>query len=194
MKALIFAAGKGERLLPLTKTTPKPLTKIAGKRCIEYIIDYLNSNGITKIMVNTHHLPNQFPRYLGGRVTYSYEPTLLGTAGTLKSLQDWMSDDYIVMNGDTLSKFDLEEVMDFHLSENSPFTTVFNTITGKNAGMFIINKAKTYDWWPQFGMLDDTLKGRDIKFKTQSQYFDIGTPEKLEVARYYYEKYSRVLP
>ena len=63
--ALIFAAGRGERMRPLTDVTPKPLLRAGGKRLIEWQIESLVRAGVREIVINTAHLPDQFETSVG---------------------------------------------------------------------------------------------------------------------------------
>ncbi|WP_157722806.1 nucleotidyltransferase family protein, partial [Stenotrophomonas pictorum] len=65
MKSLIFAAGLGERMRPLTDHTPKPLLAVAGKRLIEWHLQRLAALGIHEVVINTSWLAAQFPQQLG---------------------------------------------------------------------------------------------------------------------------------
>ena len=86
--ALIFAAGLGERMRPLTDRTPKPLLVVGGKPLIEWHLEKLAAAGVRDVVINTSHLAEQFPRALGDgsrwglRIRYAYEgPTPLETGG-----------------------------------------------------------------------------------------------------------------
>ena len=63
--ALIFAAGRGERMRPLTDATPKPLLDIGSKRLIEHHLEKLAAAGVERVVINTSHLAEQFPAALG---------------------------------------------------------------------------------------------------------------------------------
>ena len=65
MKALILAAGRGERMRPLTDRTPKPLLVVRGKRLIEYHLEALARAGVREVVINTAWLEEQFPAVLG---------------------------------------------------------------------------------------------------------------------------------
>jgi NDP-sugar pyrophosphorylase family protein len=94
MRAIVLAAGKGERLKEITSTTPKPMIKIRGKPVLEYNINWLNYYGIKDIYINLHHLPDLIKDYFNGgskwgvRITYSYESELLGTAGAVRKIAE----------------------------------------------------------------------------------------------------------
>jgi N-acetyl-alpha-D-muramate 1-phosphate uridylyltransferase len=105
--AMVFAAGLGTRMLPLTKTTPKPLVKVAGKTLLDYRLDALQKAGVERVFINTHHLAEQVQQAVIQRKDISciirYEEELLDTGGTLVSLQDELGDDPIfVINGDVI--------------------------------------------------------------------------------------------
>ncbi|TXI95924.1 MAG: nucleotidyltransferase family protein, partial [Aquabacterium sp.] len=79
LPALILAAGRGERMRPLTDTTPKPLLCVKGKPLIEWHLEALARDGVREVVINTAHLEDQFPAVLGDgarwglRITYSME-------------------------------------------------------------------------------------------------------------------------
>ena len=85
--AMIFAAGRGERMRPLTDVTPKPLLEVAGKPLIVWQIEALARAGIRQIVINHAWLGEQIPAYLGDgsrygvQLHYSAESTALETAG-----------------------------------------------------------------------------------------------------------------
>ena len=70
MKAMILAAGRGERMRPLTDHTPKPLLEVKGKALIEYHLEQLNQLGITDVVINHAWLGEQFPQKLGNGSKY----------------------------------------------------------------------------------------------------------------------------
>ena len=114
MRALIFAAGRGERMRPLTDTTPKPLLQAGGKRLIEWHLESLGKAGVRDVVINTSHLADQFPAMLGDgsrwglRIGYSYEgaaPLETG-GGMLRALPLLGASPFIAVNGDIWSDFD----------------------------------------------------------------------------------------
>jgi len=114
MRALILAAGRGERMRPLTDTTPKPLLETGGKRLIEWHLERLASAGVQDVVINTSHLAEQFPPALGDgshwnlRIAYSYEgPEPLETGGgMLHALPLLGAAPFIAVNGDIWTDFD----------------------------------------------------------------------------------------
>ena len=113
MKAMILAAGRGERLRPLTDELPKPLIKVAGKSLIEYHIENLASAGIREIIINTAWLAEKIHQQLGDgsnygvSITYSDEGTALETAGGIINALPLLGEEaFLVVNGDIWCDFD----------------------------------------------------------------------------------------
>ncbi|WP_028115705.1 N-acetylmuramate alpha-1-phosphate uridylyltransferase MurU [Ferrimonas senticii] len=108
MKAMILAAGRGERMRPLTDTTPKPLIRLCGKPLIEYHLEALAQAGFTEVVVNQGHLGEQLPQQLGDgsrfglEIHYSDErPDALETGGGIaKALPLLGNDPFLLINGD----------------------------------------------------------------------------------------------
>ena len=114
MKALIFAAGLGERMRPLTDTTPKPLLCVGGKPLIAWHLEKLAALGVEEVVVNISWLAEQFPstlgvgRAFGLRIRYSHEGTVpLETGGGMWHALDLLGDDpFIAVNGDIWTDYD----------------------------------------------------------------------------------------
>lgn len=119
-RALIFAAGRGERMRPLTDTTPKPLLEVGGKRLVEWHLRRLASCNVRDIVVNTAHLAEQFPATLGDgsrfgvRIRYSNEGAqALETGGGMLHALPLLGDEpFLVINGDVWCDFDFAELPD----------------------------------------------------------------------------------
>ncbi len=129
MKAMILAAGFGERHTPLTRCTPKPMFPVMNRPILEHTLRYLKSHGFRKIVVNLHHLPDAVMDYfgdgssLGLDVVYSREPEILGTAGGIKLAQSHLDDGtFLVVNSDILTDVDLGAMLEFHQSNRSRLT------------------------------------------------------------------------
>ncbi|MET0224948.1 MAG: N-acetylmuramate alpha-1-phosphate uridylyltransferase MurU [Dokdonella sp.] len=112
--ALIFAAGRGERMRPLTDTTPKPLLDAGGRRLIEHHLDKLAAAGVEHVVINTSHLAEQFPAALGDgsrwgvSIRYSYEGTqpLETGGGMLRALPLLGTAPFIAVSADIVSDYD----------------------------------------------------------------------------------------
>ena len=110
MKALILAAGRGERMRPLSDRTPKPLLEVGGKKLIEWHLEALARAGVREVIVNTAWLEDQFPMALGDgsrygvRITYSFEGRdhgqALETAGGIAKALPLLGDAFWIVSGD----------------------------------------------------------------------------------------------
>lgn len=124
MKAMILAAGRGERLRPLTDTTPKPLIQAGPKRLIEYLIDSLVSAGFADLVINYAHLGEQFPQALGDGKRYGariqYSPELGGgletAGGIINALPLLGNEPFLVVNGDIWTDFNFANLSRFDLA------------------------------------------------------------------------------
>ncbi len=117
MKAMILAAGRGERLRPLTDSTPKPLLEIAGEPLIIHQIRWLRSAGINELVINLHHLGEQIEQILGSgerfgvTIRYSREAELLETGGgVVNALGLLGTDPFVILNGDIYTDFPLSDL------------------------------------------------------------------------------------
>ena len=109
---MILAAGRGERLRPLTERVPKPLLPVGGEPLIVHQIRWLHRAGIKEIVINLHHLGAQIERTLGSgadlgvRIRYSPEPELLDTGGGVYSALPHLSPGpFVVLNGDIWTNY-----------------------------------------------------------------------------------------
>lgn len=114
MKALLFAAGLGERMRPLTDHTPKPLLQAGGKPLAAWHLERLAAAGVREVVVNTSWLADRFPEVLGDgarwglRITYAYEGTTpLETGGGMLHALPLLGDaPFLAVNGDVFCDVD----------------------------------------------------------------------------------------
>jgi MurNAc alpha-1-phosphate uridylyltransferase len=110
LHAIVLAAGRGERMRPLTDHTPKPLLTVRGRRLIEWHLLALAAGGVREVVVNTAWLEEQFPAVLGDgsrygvRLHYSHEGRdhggALETAGGIAKALPWLGEAFWVVSGD----------------------------------------------------------------------------------------------
>jgi len=120
MKAMIFAAGRGERMRPLTDTCPKPLLKVRGRPLITWHVLNLVRAGIVDIVINHSHLGHMIEAELGdgsrygARIVYSHEPSPLETAGGVANALHLLGDEpFLAVSGDIYAPyFDFTEALD----------------------------------------------------------------------------------
>ena len=112
MKAMILAAGKGERLRPLTDSTPKPMLNIGSEPLIAQQLRWLKLADVTDVVINLHHLGEQIEtfcadgRQFGVNIRYCHERTLLETGGGVVNALPLLGDEpFIVLNGDIYTDF-----------------------------------------------------------------------------------------
>ena len=119
MKAMILAAGRGERMKPLTDSLPKPLLKVANKSLIEHHIEKLAAAGISNIVINIAWLAEKVQELLGDgtkygvKITYSHEKQgALETAGGIATAMPYLEDEeaFLVVNGDVYTDFDFSSL------------------------------------------------------------------------------------
>lgn len=121
-KAMIFAAGKGTRLRPLTNEKPKALVEVKGKTLLEHAISKLKSSGITDIIINVHHFSQQIVDFVkskdfGITIQISDESSkLLDTGGGLLNAKEFFkdTDSFVVYNVDIISTINLREFFTYH--------------------------------------------------------------------------------
>jgi NDP-sugar pyrophosphorylase family protein len=130
-KAVVLAAGFGQRLQMLTQTCPKPLVPFMGIPILALILRRIAQTRISQVAINTHYLPETIASHLrdhppkGLEVHVSFEPHLLGTAGVFRPLSTWRGDEPILVhNGDVITDFPLENL----LTSNSDSTSVWATM------------------------------------------------------------------
>ena len=153
MKAMILAAGKGERMRPLTLHTPKPLVQAGDKRLIEYHLEALAKAGFTDIVINHAWLGEQIERYLGDgaqfgvRIRYSAEGEPLETGGGIFQALPLLGDEpFLVVNGDIWTDYD--------------FTRLRQPLRGL-AHLVMVDNPAGGDFYLHQGVLHDAAPGAD---------------------------------
>lgn len=133
MKAMIFAAGLGTRLKPLTDTMPKAMVRVGDKHLLQHVIEKLKASGFDEIVINVHHFAEQIIDFVrannsfGIRIEFSDErELLLDTGGGIKKAS-WFLDDgkpFLVHNVDIISNIDLRKLYNKHLKNKGIATLV----------------------------------------------------------------------
>tara|TARA_Y100000589_G_C27193399_1_gene645737 strand:+ start:1901 stop:2944 length:1044 start_codon:yes stop_codon:yes gene_type:complete len=128
-QVLIMAGGIGSRLRPYTENCPKPMLTIGTKPLLEMLLEKLIESGFTNFYISVNYLKEKIINYFedGSRwninINYLIENKPLGTAGSISLLPKEIEKPFIVMNGDILTKFNLNQLIDFH-NKNNSFATI----------------------------------------------------------------------
>lgn len=125
--AVLMAGGRGERLRPLTLSTPKPLLPIGGRPIIDYNVEALRSYGIENIFVTVNYLKEQIIAHFSGHaslpgVVCVEEPRRLGTMGSLSLVDGLRQEHVLVMNSDLLTTVDFARMFQHHVDSDSDIT------------------------------------------------------------------------
>ena len=137
MRAMIFAAGLGTRLKPLTETMPKALVPLAGKPLLQWQVEQLHNAGITDIVVNVHHFPDQIIDAIrtnngwGCNIIVSDErDALLETGGGLRKAMKWFENEPVLAcNVDILSNINLRDLINAYKQTGTSLLVVSERTT-----------------------------------------------------------------
>ena len=143
MKAVILAGGLGVRLRPLTFSIPKPLIPVEEKPILEIILTHLKSYGIKEFIFSVGYHADLIKAYFqdgesfGVNIKYVSDDKPLGTAGPLQMIHQVYpfekGETFLLMNGDILTKLNIERIVAFHKTNNSPLTTAIKIIKEQSA-------------------------------------------------------------
>ncbi len=124
-RVLIMAGGIGSRLRPYTENCPKPMLKVGDKPILEILLEQLIEAGFKNFYFSVNYLKEKIINHFQNgekwnvNITYLIEKEPLGTAGSLSLLNEEFNEPFIVMNGDILTKFNLNRLIKFHNMNNS---------------------------------------------------------------------------
>lgn len=142
MKAFLLAAGLGTRLRPLTYTLPKCLLPVGGEPLLAIWFRLLREHGVTEVLVNTHYLRELVEQWIATssekpEVLTSYEPTLLGSAGTVWSHRRWVEKEtlFLICYADNLTDVDLSALMAEHRPETVLTMGLFRSDNPRECGI-----------------------------------------------------------
>ncbi|MFH0801370.1 MAG: DUF5752 family protein [bacterium] len=134
MKAVVMAGGEGTRLRPLTSTRPKPLVPVCNKPVMQYIVELLKRHGVKSVVNTLYYLADEIVSFFGDgsdfglHFIYSVEDEPLGTAGSVKKVERYLNETFIIISGDSLTDFDLSAAVAFHREKGSMATIVLTRV------------------------------------------------------------------
>jgi NDP-sugar pyrophosphorylase family protein len=141
---VLMAGGLGKRLLPLTKTMPKPLVKVGGKPVLENILEELVNQGFQHFYISVNYMGDQIKSHFGDgndwgvEILYLDEDQALGTAGALSLIDEIPDQPMIVMNADLVTEVNFSKMLEFH-QQNGAICTM---------------GVREYDFQVQFGVVE----------------------------------------
>jgi mannose-1-phosphate guanylyltransferase/mannose-1-phosphate guanylyltransferase/phosphomannomutase len=121
---MVLAAGLGTRLRPITHAMPKPMVPVVNRPVMEHIARLLARHGFTETIANLHWFPETIEGHFGDgsefgiELSYRYEEQLLGTAGGVRNVADFLGDSFLVVAGDALTDIDFTAMREFHESHD----------------------------------------------------------------------------
>ncbi len=134
MKAIVMAAGKGTRLLPLTATRPKPMIPILNEPILDHMLKSLKEAGIDEATVLVDYLSDRILGHLedgsrlGMKVDYTLDNIARGTAGAVKNAASALHDPFIVVSADVLTRIDFRKFVSAHSSTDAPITMALSSV------------------------------------------------------------------
>ncbi|WP_336936066.1 N-acetylmuramate alpha-1-phosphate uridylyltransferase MurU [Acinetobacter beijerinckii] len=151
MKAMILAAGLGNRMRPLTLHTPKPLLEVGGKPLIVWHIEKLQAVGVTEIVINTAWLGDKLVAALGGgsqfgvTILWSHEGEGLETAGGIINALPLLGDEpFILVNGDVWTTMDFSSLLNVQLGDQQAHLVLVENPPQHLKGDFILSNDLAY--------------------------------------------------
>ena len=148
MDAVILCGGLGKRMQLISKDTPKVLFEIEGKPFMDYVLRFLKNQGLHRVILCVGHLSGKVRDYCGEgaawglEVVYSEEKELLGTAGAVINAADRIqSENFWVLNGDSLLEMNLSAMHDFHQAKSAKITLGLTKVSDqKRFGAVFMNE------------------------------------------------------
>ncbi|NJE42135.1 sugar phosphate nucleotidyltransferase [Thermococcus sp. GR6] len=157
MKAVILAGGFGTRLRPLSSTRPKPMVPVLGKPNLQYLLESLEKiSEIDEVVLSVHYMKGEIREFIDEKMSdypkdirFVNDPMPLETGGALKNVEDYVSEDFLVIYGDVFTNFDFKELIEAHR---------------KNGSLITVAVTKVYD--PEkYGVVEVDEEGKVVHFE-----------------------------
>lgn len=186
LPVVIMAGGKGKRLAPFTDVFPKPLIPIGEKTMVEHIISNFKDFGVIKFFLTLNYKGELIESYFNSiekdyKIEFIWEEKFLGTAGSLKLIEQEITTDFIVSNCDIMIKADFLEIYEFHKKNNSVFTSITSiqhykipygvVRTGKGGKVINIEEKPEHTFQINTGVY--ILNKRALKYIPENTRFDM---------------------
>ncbi len=175
MKAMIFAAGLGTRLKPLTDHMPKALVPVAGKPMLEHVIDKLKAAGFDEIVINVHHFAQQIIDFVKAKDNFGIQiwisdetEELLDTGGGIKKAAHFFDEPFLVHNADILSNVDLKALYEHHIASGNDATLLVSP--RKTVRYLLFNEGNRLCGWVNKDTLQTKPEGFVYQPEIQKEY------------------------
>jgi len=151
MKAVLLAAGAGERLMPITATRPKHLIKVGGKPILQFCLEAVKHAGITEAIIVTHFMADAIHEYfgdgakLGLKLTYVKQKEILGTGNAAETAEPYIDSDFVLIYGDLL------------FGQDAVKTVLSQFKTGKTAAVMAVVQV---DKPENYGIIEQDTEGK----------------------------------
>ncbi len=201
-EAIILAGGFGLRLRDVVEDVPKVMAVVNGRPFLEYVLDYLEANGFTNIVLSVGYkyevIHDHFKhRYKSINLDYVVEEEPLGTGGAIQlSFANIRGNSCVVLNGDTMFRVDLDKVINFHLSNDSAFTIVLREVENiERYGTVEINSDSRITSFSEKGKRLGTGKINGGIYVIDKKFFEImNFPGKFSIEKDGFEKLYKNYP
>ena len=172
---MIFAAGLGTRLKPLTDHMPKALVPVAGKPMLEHVIGKLKSVGFDEIVINVHHFAHQIIDFLKAKDNFGIQiwisdesEELLDTGGGIKKAAPYFDEPFLVHNADILSNIDLKAMYNYHLTSSNDATLLVSP--RKTVRYLLFNEGNRLQGWVNKDTMQTKPEGFVYHPEVQKEY------------------------
>ena len=187
-KVILMVGGRGTRLQPLTKKTPKPMLEVGNKPILQTIVEKFVEYGYSNIVMCTNYKSQVIKDYFGDgtkfgvSIEYISEEERMGTAGALSLLKEKITEPFFVMNGDLLTNVNFEHLHDFHISNNSlatmcvrdyEFQVPFGVVNIKNTKILSINEKPLQKFFVNAGIY--MFNPEVLDFIPKKKFYDMPT-------------------
>ena len=187
-RVVLMVGGLGTRLRPLTDNTPKPMLKVGNKPILETIILNFKKYGFVNIILCVSYKAEMIEAYFkdgsefGVNIEYVHENKRMGTAGALSLAKEKLTEPFFVMNGDLLTNINFENMMEYHLSNNSiatmgvreyDFQVPYGVIKTKGRDIISIEEKPVHHFLVSGGIY--ILSPKVLKYIPKDEYYDMPT-------------------
>ncbi len=199
MEAIVLAGGFGSRLRSEVSDIPKPMAPINQKPFLQYLLEYLLKQGITRVILSTgykhEYIENYFQQaYKDIELIYSVETEPLGTGGAIKKALELTKDNFVyILNGDTLFKVDLKQLKQKHVDSKSILTLAIKPLENFNRyGIVATNDSSIIGFSEKQECSYGNING-GVYIANTSLFDSITVPAKFSFEEDFMEKYVNQL-